>query len=72
MFQRDHSEQYTPGQTGEIMSEGIGPDGDVSMEGATLLYKGVGNDLFRKYCTHICLMTRNRICQLSDVTWSMC
>jgi hypothetical protein len=54
MFQRDHSERYTPCQTGEIMSEGIGIDGDVSMEGATLLYKGVGNDLFRKILyTHL-------------------
>ena len=54
MFGRDHSEQYTPRQTGEIMSEGIGTDGDVSMEGATLLYKCVGNYLFRKILyTHL-------------------
>jgi len=36
------------------MSEGIGTDGDVSMEGATLLYKPVGADSFRKILyTHL-------------------
>ncbi len=41
LFRRDHLEQYTPWQTGEIMSESIGTDGDVSMDRATLLYKPV-------------------------------
>jgi hypothetical protein len=54
LFRRDHSERYTPRQTGEIMSEGIGTDGDVSMECATLLYKLVGSDSFRKILyTHL-------------------
>jgi hypothetical protein len=48
LFRKDHSKRYTSRQTGEIMLEGIGTDGDVSMEGATLLYKSVGADLFRK------------------------
>jgi hypothetical protein len=54
LFCRDHSERYTPCQTGEIMSEGIGTDGDVSMEGATLLYKPTGSDGYRKILyTHL-------------------
>jgi hypothetical protein len=54
LFRRDHSERYTPCQTGEIMSEGIGTDGDVSMEGATLLYKPLGSDGYRKILyTHL-------------------
>ena len=48
LFRRDHSERYTPRQTGEIMSEGIGTDGDVSIEGATLMYKIEGSATFRK------------------------
>jgi hypothetical protein len=35
-------------QTGAIMSEGIGTNGDVSMEGKTLLYKADGADVYRK------------------------
>jgi hypothetical protein len=51
---RDHSEWYTPHQTGEIMSEGIGTDGDVSVEGVTLLYKPVGhNDYWKILYTHM-------------------
>ena len=38
LFRRDHSERYTSRQTGEIMSEGIETDGDISMECTTLLY----------------------------------
>ena len=54
LFRRDHSERYTPCQTGEIMSEGIGTDGDISMEGATLLYKPSNSAVFRKIlCTHL-------------------
>ncbi len=48
LFWHDHSESYTPRQTGEIMSEGIGADGDVSIEGATLLYKCQGLASFWK------------------------
>ncbi len=54
LFRRDHSEWYTPRQTGEIMSEGIGTDRDVSKEGATLLYNPVGSDSFKKILyTHL-------------------
>jgi hypothetical protein len=48
LIHRDNSEQYTPHQTREIMSEGIGTDGDVSMEGVTLLFKPVGYDHYHK------------------------
>jgi hypothetical protein len=48
MFRRDHSERYTPRQTGEIIAEGIGTDGNVSIEGATLLFKVLGADSFWK------------------------
>ncbi len=48
MFCQDHSKRYTPWQTGEIMSEGIGTDGDVSMEGAPLLYKPIEEDVYSK------------------------
>ena len=48
LFQRNHSEKYTPRQTGEIMSEGIGANGDVSIEGTTLLYKINGQQSFCK------------------------
>ncbi len=48
MFRRDHSEGNTPRQTEEIMSEGIGTDGNVSIEGATLLFKVLGSDSFWK------------------------
>ncbi len=41
LFCRDHLERYTPQQIGEIMFEGIGTDGDVSMERVTLLYKAI-------------------------------
>jgi hypothetical protein len=44
MFWRDHSGHYTPQQTGEIMLEGIGTDGNNSIEGATLLFKVLGSD----------------------------
>ncbi len=48
MFWHDHSEHYTQHQTGEIMSEGIGTDGNVSIEGAKLLFKVLGSDSFWK------------------------
>ena len=48
MFWHDHSERYTPRQTGEIMSEGIVTDNNVSIEGATLLFKVLGSDSFWK------------------------
>jgi hypothetical protein len=71
LFRRDHSEQYTPWQTGEIMSEGIGTDGDVLMEGATLLYKPVGSDSFRKIIyTHLS-DDKNRMRLQSDAILSM-
>jgi hypothetical protein len=47
LFHIDHSERYTPCQMGEIVSKGIGTDGDVSMEGATVLYKPEGSDSYR-------------------------
>ena len=54
LIRRDHSERYTPRQTGEIMSEGIGTDGDVSMEGATVLYKPQRSESHRKILyTHL-------------------
>ena len=54
LIRRDHSERYTPCQTGEIMSEGIGTDGDVSMEGATVLYKPQRSESHRKILyTHL-------------------
>ncbi len=68
---RDHSERYTPCQTGEIMSEGIGTDGDVSMEGATILYKAKGSDSHRKYCTHIYLTIKNKMDSPSGATQNM-
>jgi hypothetical protein len=48
MFWRDHSECYTPQQTGEIMLEGVSTDGNVSIKGATLLFKVLGSDSFWK------------------------
>ena len=54
LIRRDHSERYTPHQTGEIISEGIGTDGDVSMEGATVLYKPQRSESHRKILyTHL-------------------
>ncbi len=47
LFCGDHSQRYFPRKTGEIMSEEIGTDGDVSMEGATVLYKPEGSDSHR-------------------------
>jgi hypothetical protein len=53
------------------MSEGIGTDGDVSMEGATLLYKPVGSDLFKKILyTHLS-EDKNRMHLQSDAILSM-
>ncbi len=46
---RDHSKWYTPHQIGDQMSKGIGNNGDVSMEGATILYKSEGSDNHQKY-----------------------
>ncbi len=46
MFWRDHSECYTPRQTGEKREGGIGADGNVSIEGTTLLFKVLGSDSF--------------------------
>jgi hypothetical protein len=48
MFWHDHSECYTPQQKGEIMSEGIGTVGNVSIEGGTYLFKILGSDSFWK------------------------
>ncbi len=50
------------------MSEGIGTDGDVSMEGLTLLYKAIGEDLYKKYYTLIYQTARNKMHQQSDAT----
>jgi hypothetical protein len=48
LFWHDHSERYTPRPTGEIMLEGIGTDGNVSIEGATVLFKVLESDSFWK------------------------
>ncbi len=54
LFCRDHSERYTPCQTGKIMSKGIGTDGKVLMEGATDLYKSEGSKIHWKILyTHL-------------------
>ncbi len=54
LIQRDHLEQYTPCQTGEIMFKCIGTDGNVSMEGVTLFYKQMSNDAYQKLLyTHL-------------------
>jgi hypothetical protein len=68
LFHRDILESYTPWQTHKIMSEGIGTDGDVSMEGLTLLYKAIGEDLYKKYYTLIYQTARNKMHQQSDAT----
>jgi hypothetical protein len=72
LFQRYHFKRYIPCQMGEIMSEGIGNNGDISMEQATVLYKPEQSYSHRKICTHIYLTIRNKMDLQSGVTQNTC
>ena len=72
LFCRDHSESYTPCQTGEIMSKEIGIHGDISMEGAMVLYKSEESDSHQKMLYTIYLTIRNKMDLQSGVTQNTC
>ena len=54
LCRRDHSKKYTCRPNGEIQSEGIGIDGAISIEGASVYFKPSDFHVYESSCGENC------------------